>query len=581
MRFSSLTQKKQWSIYPASPDCTNLAGKLSVSPLIAQVLINRGVTTVEECKSFLHPKLTDLVEPEKMPGVGAAVERIAKAVKDSEKITIYGDYDVDGITATAILFQLLKMLDADVDYYIPHRLEEGYGLNADAIEQIARKGTNVLITVDCGITAFDSAKLAAELGIDLVITDHHQFAGDQLPQAVAIVHAGLDKSYPWQNPSGAMVAFKLAWAVANKFKVDGKTDPKLREFLINATIFAAMGTIADVVNICGENRIIASFGLKAISDTQLSGLKALIEMVRLSNETIDSYHVGFFIAPLLNAAGRMGHARLAVELLTTTSQLNSIKIAQYLKQQNNQRKQCERKIFAQASELVTTKGMDHPDRRSIVIGSNDWHTGVIGIVASRMVDKYYRPAIMINISKDKAQGSARSIPGFDILAAITACSEHLNTFGGHAMAAGLTLDVEKLDKFAEDLEKYAIQNLKDSEMVSKLDIDALCSIKDLSIPAVQQLHNLGPFGKGNPPPTLITKGVRLVAAPRRVGANGEHLQITVCDNSASLRCIGFKMARFEKKLLENEFFNIAYEPKIDNYMGSTTVQLVLTDIQFE
>ncbi|NIA17353.1 MAG: single-stranded-DNA-specific exonuclease RecJ, partial [Planctomycetes bacterium] len=414
MKLSSLTQKKIWSVYPAAGQCSEFAKKLRISPLIAQLLINRGITTPEAGKSFLQPKLSDLVEPEKMPGVGAAVERIAKAVRDREKITIYGDYDVDGITATAILFQLLKMLDANVDYYIPHRLDEGYGLNAEAIEKIAAAGTNVLITVDCGVTAFKSAALAAELKMDLIITDHHQFAAGQLPQAVAIVHAGLDKSYPWQSPSGAMVAFKLAWAVANSFKVNGKTDPKLREFLINATVLAAMGTIADVVDISGENRIITSFGLRAMADTEMTGLKSLIEMVRLTNEAINSYHVGFCIAPILNAAGRMGHARLAVELLTGTNRLNSIKITQYLKQQNNQRKQYERKIFAQASEMVSGNGMNHPDRRSIVIGSSDWHTGVIGIVASRMVDKYYRPAIMINISEDKAQGSARSIPGFDI-----------------------------------------------------------------------------------------------------------------------------------------------------------------------
>ena len=225
--------------------------------------------------------------------------------------------------------------------------------------------------------------------------------------------------------------------------------------------------------------------------------------------------------------------------------------------------------------------MNHPDRKSIVIGSSDWHTGVIGIVASRMVDKYYRPTIMINISEDKAQGSARSIPGFDILAAITACSEHLNTFGGHTMAAGLTLDVEKLEKFVDDFEEYAAANLKDTEMISKLEIDALCQIGDLSVQTVERLQKLGPFGKGNRAPILATKGVRLIAPPRKVGTRSEHLQISVCDNSASLRCIGFKMAHFEKKLLENEFFNIAYEPKIDNYMGSNNVQLVLSDIQFE
>ncbi len=573
-------QKKQWVIQPADDRAARLAKSLKVSPLLAQVLINRGVTDVQAGSVFLRPKLTELIPPEQMPGVKTAVERIKRAIKNREKITVYGDYDVDGITGVAILWQILTLLGADVDYYIPHRIEEGYGLNAEAIRSLARAGSKLVITVDCGITAFSSAELAGQLGMEVIITDHHQ-PGDELPKAVAIVHPALEKSYANQDSSGSMVAFKLAWAIANEYNAGRRLESPLREFMINATTLAAMGTIADVVDLRGENRVLTSYGLKALPECKLCGIQALVESAGLTGQGLDSYHIGFRLAPMLNAAGRMGHARLAVELLTSNSPIRSTQIAEYLKQQNSQRRQCERKIFKQACELIVQQGLNHPDRRSIVLASENWHTGVIGIVASRIVDKFHRPTIMINTASVPAQGSGRSITGFCLLSAISACSQYLVDFGGHKMAAGITIETEKIPQFAAEFEHYAKQNLTDNDVVAKLRIDAVATLGQFTKETVSELQMLGPFGQGNPRSIFATRGVRLASAPRTCGSRAEHLQLAITDNKTSVRCIGFRFGKLEKKLLEHEFFNVAYQPQLNNYGGNTNVEFVLADVGFE
>ena len=589
--------KKQWVIRPSDQGSPQLAKSLKVSTLLAQLLINRDITDPRKANVFLRPKLTELIDPAEMPGIKPAVDRIKWAVKNKEKITIYGDYDVDGITGVAILWQVLRLLGADVDYYIPHRIDEGYGLNDEAIRALSESGTQLLITVDCGVTAIDSAELARNLGLDLIITDHHQF-DSELPQAVAIVHPALDESYPNQDSAGAMVAFKLAWAIANEFNSGPKLQPDLRDFMINATSLAAMGTVADIVDLRGENRVLASYGLKALPDCELSGIQALIESAGLTGHRLDSFHVGFRLAPMLNAAGRMGHARLAVELLTSESQVRAMQIAEYLKEQNTLRQRCERKIFKQACEMIVQRDLNHPDRKSLVLADENWHIGVIGIVASRLVDKYHRPTIMIGLPFSNkmqndnpadlepaeigiAQGSARSIPGFCMLSGLRACSEHLNSFGGHKMAAGMKIEAEKIDRFADEFEAYAKQNLNEDDVTSKLHIDAIVPLGQFQRETVSELQMLGPYGEGNPEPVFATKGLRLASPPKRVGTGGEHLQLIVTDNTATIRCIGFGFGRLEKKLLEREFINVAYQPQFNTYNGNTNVELVLADIQFE
>ncbi|MHC5060647.1 MAG: single-stranded-DNA-specific exonuclease RecJ [Planctomycetota bacterium] len=572
-------QKKIWKIRPASGQARELAQKLGISPITAQVLINRQVTDVDQGASFLAPKLTELIEPDKMPGIGPAVERIKRALDDKEKITIYGDYDVDGITGVAILWHLLTILGGQVEYYIPHRIDEGYGLNAGAIRQLAEAEVNLVITVDCGVTGACEAALAKELGMDIIITDHHQ-PGKEMPEATAIVHPGLE-SYPNPDSCGATVALKLAWALTGEFKNNGRTRSDLREFLLSATTLAAMGTIADVVDLRGENRTLSSYGLKALSQSRLCGIQALIRSAGLDTKSIDSYDIAFRLAPMLNAAGRMGHARLAVQLLTSQSEMQCYQIAEYLKDQNNQRRQLQRKIYKQVREMIRSAGLNHPDRKSIVLADDSWHTGVVGIVASRVVDEFFRPAILLNSSEDIAQGSARSIEGFNIHQALSECSEHLVSFGGHKMAAGVKVRRDKIEEFAQSLEEYARQNIKEENLVCKLDIDALCPIGQLSVAVVRELRRLEPFGQGNPAPVFAAKGVRRISPPKRVGAKGDHLQVAITDDTGSVRCIGFGMGTLEKKILEAETFNVAYEAQIDTYNGGNSVQLVLSDIQFE
>ncbi len=597
MLLSARMQKKQWEVRPPDQRSTQLAKSLKISTLLAQLLINRDITDTQQANVFLQPKLSGLIDPSEMPGMKPAVDRLKRAIRNKEKITVYGDYDVDGITGVSILWQVLRLLGADVDYYIPHRIDEGYGLNEEAVQSLSEAGSKLLVTVDCGVTAVNSAELARQIGLDLIITDHHQFE-DQLPQAAAIVHPSLEESYPNKDSAGAMVAFKLAWAIANEFNSGPKLSPDVRAFMINATSLAAMGTIADVVDLRGENRVLASYGLKALPDCELSGIQALIETAGLTGHRLDSFHIGFRLAPMLNAAGRMGHARLAVELLTSDSQVRSMQIAEYLKEQNGQRQRCERKIFKQACEMIVQRDLNHPDRKSIVLAGENWHIGVIGIVASRIVDKYHRPTIMIglpfnNISQDDglsefgtaeigmAQGSARSIPGFCMLSGLRACSGYLNSFGGHKMAAGMTIKAEKIDPFALEFETYAKQNLNDDDITTKLRIDAIVPLGQFQKETVQELQMLGPFGEGNPEPVFATKGLRLASPPKRVGIGGEHLQLIVTDNTATIRCIGFGFGRLEKKMLEHEFFNAAYQPQFNTYNGNTNVELVLADIQFE
>ncbi|MHC5191216.1 MAG: single-stranded-DNA-specific exonuclease RecJ [Planctomycetota bacterium] len=573
-------QKKRWQIQPESADVATLAASLKVSALTAQILINRDLYKEDAARSFLSPKLTDLIEPERMYGISAAAEHIKQAIENGQKISIYGDYDVDGITSTAILWHLLKMLGAQIDYYIPHRVDEGYGLNAEAVRQLADNGTKLMITVDCGITGNKEVKLAHELGMEVIITDHHEPA-DTLPEAEAIVHPRLDADYGNPHAAGAMVAFKLAWAIANRYKNDDQLPPELKQYLLNATTLAGIGTIADVVDLRGENRILAGYGLRALESSSLVGIRMLVQTAEIQASVVDSYAVAFRLAPMLNAAGRMGHARLAVELLTTDSEVRAMQIAQYLKDQNRLRQKCQRDIFKQAKQRIVQAGLNHPDRKTIVLADENWHTGVIGIVASKVIDTYYRPTILINASDGVGQGSGRSVAGFDLHAALTACGEHLLSFGGHKMAAGLKIDMNNIAAFTEAFEAYAHENMEHGTLDSYLDIDAEARIGDFSEGVMRELNGLEPFGMGNPKPVFAARGVKLIAPPRTVGARNDHLQVSISDDSGAVRCIGFGMGKLEKKLLETDSFSVAFEPQYNTYNGQTNLQFVLSDIQFE
>jgi len=572
--------EKHWFICPPWSGRDELALRLNVPPLVAQILHNRGLDEAAQARQFLQPKFNDLLPPEQLPGVTEAAGQIAAAVEAGRRIVIYGDYDVDGITGTAILWHCLRLADADVDFYIPHRLEEGYGLNPEAIDKIADDGANLLVTVDCGITAADSAARAQQRGLELVITDHHATNG-KLPEHCTVVHpTAMGGEYGNPHLSGAGVAFKLAWSLAQRFSGAGRVSQPYRDFLVEATGLAALGTIADVVPLVGENRILAHFGLTGVRNSQLAGLVALVEQSGLTGKKIDSYHVGFWLAPRLNAAGRMGHARLAVELLTRADADRGRQIAEFLDSQNRQRQQVERQITEQARQQVIQSGMDGDAYRAIVLGGEGWHAGVIGIVASRLVDEFHRPVVLLSLDDQIAQGSARSIAGFNMYDGLARCREHLVGFGGHAMAAGLTIEADKVSAFTEAFCTHAGNVLTAQQLQPRLHLDAEVALSDLTEPVVHQILGLGPFGMGNPRPRLATGEVQLKGEPRAVGRGNQHLQFTVSDGQVMLKAIAFGGARFAQPLIDHRRCRLAFRPIINEFNGRRSVELQVEDVQF-
>ncbi len=537
----------EWRIAPDWPEREEAARTWGVSPLIAQLLYNRDITDAAQARSFLQPKLTDLHEPDTLPGSEAAAERIARAVRDREKIVIYGDYDVDGITASAILWHMLRLADADVDLYVPHRLEEGYGLNTGALEKIHEEGARLLISVDCGITACEAARHAREIGLDMIITDHHVQHGE-LPECCAIVHPTALGDSPNPHLCGAGVAFKLAWVVAQKLSKASKVNPEFREFLLSATGLAALGTIADVVPLTGES--------------------------------IDSYAVGFKLAPRLNAAGRMGHARLAVELLTRAGADRAREIALYLEEQNRARRTLERRITKQAKEMVIAAEMHRDHCRAITLAHEDWHAGVIGIVASRLVDEFHRPVVMISLDNGVGQGSARSIRHFELDLALEQCGAHLLSYGGHRMAAGLKIESGKVDAFREAFAACANNRLTAKDLQPALRVDAEVALADLTDPTVRAILRLGPFGAGNPKPRLASKWLDVEGEPRRVGKTQDHLQFALRDGKVMRKAIGFGLGKHLQDLRDHRRCRVAFQPIINSYRGSTSVELQVADIQF-
>jgi len=577
-----------WQIQSVWPQRNELAKKLRISGLIAQLLYNRGIANFDAAQKFLQPSLQDLIEPEQLHGIPQAVQRIRRAIRAQEKIVLYGDYDVDGIAGVAILWQCLQRAGVEVDYYVPHRIEEGYGLNADAIRQLAQKQTNLIITVDCGISGFEAAQLAAELGIDLIITDHHQIE-DELPPALTILHPDLPgQDYPYKDLCGAGVAFKLAWALAQDFSESQKVKPKFREFLLSATGLAALATIADVVPLQGENRILAHYGLTGLAASDNCGIRALIEASGLTGAALNSAHIGFRLAPRLNAAGRMGHARLAVELFTRSNPVRAREIAAYLENQNQQRRKVEKQITEEAAEQVKTLGMHKDDWRGIVVAGEGWHGGVIGIVASRLVDKFHKPAVVISLTEDKAMGSCRSINGFDICRALQSCSQHLTNFGGHAMAAGLNLEPENIESLRNDFNRFACDHLSSHDLQGILRVDAEVKLSDLNVKVLEMIERLGPFGAGNPEVMLTASNLKLVGPPRRMGPKNDHLQFMVADADdpqshmrpgGILRAVAFGKAKWDKKLLDADTLALAFEPTLNRFNGNTSVELLVRDVR--
>ena len=569
----------RWEVAPPATGAAGLGRELGIHPLAAQVLWNRGIETPEAGRAFLEPKLNDLHDPSLLGGTEAAARRIAAAVADKQRIVIYGDYDVDGMAAVAILHACLTMVGADVQYYVPHRLEEGYGVNAEAVRKLISGGARLLITVDCGIGAVGPLAEAAAAGVDVIVTDHHS-PPEQLPAACAIVHPAVPAGlYPNAHLAGAGVALKLAWAVAREICGNTKVDDEMRNFLLDAMCLAALGTIADVVPLIGENRVIATFGLRGLSGTKHAGLRALLESAGLTGERVDARDVAFVLAPRLNACGRMGHARLAVELLTGEAPDRCEQIAAHLAKQNAERQRVERELAEQAEQMVRDRGQDSADRWAIVLASGDWHGGVIGIVASRLVAKFGRPAILIVVGPDGiGQGSGRSVPGVHLRDALAACGEHLIAFGGHAMAGGLKIEMDRLDAFAEAMNAFAREAFGGRQPATTIQIDAEATIASLGFRTVEQLDKLAPFGQGNRPPVVALRDCQVRTGPARMGRGGQAVSFHLGQGAASIRAVGFGMGDLADLLAGVKHVDVAARPKLNTFRGRTTIELMLKDV---
>jgi single-stranded-DNA-specific exonuclease len=573
---------RTWRIAPFDEACVrSLAARLNVSPVLAQVLAARGYDCPDRAGAFLDSRLTELHDPELLPGVSAAADRIVAAIQSGRRITIYGDYDVDGVTATSLLWHCLRLVEGKVDYYIPSRLEEGYGLNCEALQRFHEEDPGMLVvTVDCGIASVREAELARELGLELIITDHHHF-GPTLPPAAALVHPRLPGTdYPFGDLCGVGVAFKLAWAICARLGDGRKASPRMRDFLLSAVGLAAIGTVADVVPLLGENRVLVRFGLQSLRERSSLGLKSLLKITNLQDKPLlDAEDVAFSLAPRINAAGRLGQARLAVELLTTDNPERAGMLAAYLEEQNKARQTVERRMFKQAKELVD----EHPewkDQPALVLDCPEWHAGVIGIVASRVAEHYQKPAVLIavNAPEQTGQGSARTFAGFDLHAGLSECSEHLTTFGGHQAAAGLRITTDRIDSFREAFCRHVAENFTVEPGDLELRIDAEVRLADLTLKAVTELDRLGPFGRSNPRPVFASSRVELTEPPRKMGEGERHLSLRVRHYGRVLRAVAFGKGEWAEKIdAVGGPISISFAPSINRFRGQENVELQLLD----
>ncbi|WP_432797978.1 single-stranded-DNA-specific exonuclease RecJ [Poriferisphaera sp. WC338] len=620
MNLMGTHKKWRWRRDPVTSESSitpeQLARQTRQHPLIAQLLLARGIEDPNLAQKFLSPKLTDLHEPANLPGVQRAALRMEHAVQTNQPIVIYGDYDVDGVTASAILYHTLDLAGACVSCYVPHRLDEGYGLNSEALEQIAtgqwyndpdnriaNKTPNdptakpLIISVDCGITAIEQAQLAKQIGIDLIITDHHHFDPDNLPNAHTLVHPRIrpdlsntqidnqnqtTPSYPFGDLCGAGVAFKLAWQFAkihnNLDDTSANLPTSYRNLMVDLLSFVALGTVADVVPLIDENRALVVFGLGRIKNTSFTGLNALIDAAKLRDEKVDAYHVGFVLGPRLNACGRMGHARDAVYLLTKANAPEAAQLASFLTLENDNRKKTEREIVKQAKIEIETQGYASPDQRAIIIGNTDWHKGVVGIVASRIVETYHRPTVVLSYDEDGiASGSARSISGFDVHAAFTACAAHLDKFGGHEAAAGCTLKQDQVNAFRSTMIDHTNSILDSADLVPTAKIDAELNPQDISLDLFQMIQALSPFGNRNPKPVLLLRNLQLTRAPQRIGSGGDHLSLNLEHQGVRLRAVGFGFGDDADKLTIGMHIDLVFNPAINTWMNRSNPDFHIVD----
>jgi single-stranded-DNA-specific exonuclease len=563
-------RERRWNIVQHNAErVAEMARESAVSPLVAVLLTNRGIDTAEHARRFLFPVLADLQDPFLMCDMEKAADRLRDAVLRNENICVYGDYDADGVTSIAVVTGFLREIGADCFFHVPNRLEEGYGLSRSGISAAAERGARVIVTADCGITAFAEAELCRTLGIDLVITDHHTPA-EGLPSACAVVNpVRKDCPFPCTSLAGVGVAFYLIIALRGRLRDAGffanRREPDLRDYLD----LVALGTIADIVPLVDENRILVSSGLRRLSSADRVGIRALKRVAGIADD-VDSVAVGFRLAPRLNAAGRLDDASVAVELLLTDDRERAAVLAAQLNDGNEERQALEQEILNDALRMVTTD-TSLKGRKSIVLASDSWHSGVIGIVASRIVELYHRPTILIALQDGNGKGSGRSIPGFHLHDALRACSEHLIRFGGHKYAAGLTIDEVTLEEFAERFDEVAAGLLSEEDLLPEIRIDAELAPGEISRVTAEQVALLEPFGSGNPRPVFLLRCAKVV---EKTVVKGRHLRLRLAAGRSHLEAMGFSMAG---RIPDGEFLDLVFCLEVNVWNGRESVRLRLKD----
>ncbi len=554
---------KKWTIKEENIDrALEISNKFNLNLLTSKILSHKNLKD-NEIEKFLNPTRNDFYDPFLMPDMDKAIDRIIKAVKDKEKIIIYGDYDADGITSTTILKRFFRDRGINVDSYIPNRLDEGYGLNKEAIKQIADNGYKLIITVDCGITAIEEVSLAKELGVDVVVTDHHETL-DELPNGIAVVDCKRkDSKYPFNGLAGCGVAFKLTQAYCQKLNINENECLKYLDLV-------CVGTISDIVPLVDENRVIAKLGLKLVNQTKNLGLKEILNLAGFKK--IDSVAISFGVSPRINACGRMGHQEDALELFLTDDPIEARKYSQKLEEYNRLRQDIEKKIYEEAV-IDAEKEIDKP---CIILGSENWHHGVIGIVSSKITEKYYKPSILLCIEGEDAKGSGRSVSGFDLHEAIVDCSKYLKHFGGHSMAVGLSLNSKDIDKFKEEFENYAKEKITD-KIVPELDIDSIITEKDINVDAIKELDLLEPFGEANSRPVIIYKNLKILSI--RTLSDGKHLKLTVKGDNSVVDVIGFNLGNYADLYQIGDKIDIVGNLEINSFNNTEKVQVNLKDLR--
>jgi single-stranded-DNA-specific exonuclease len=559
----------RWQLAPVdSGKVGRLAESAGVSPLTARLLTLRGIESAEEADGFLHPRLSHLHNPYRMADMPAAVERLRRAIARKEKILIYGDYDVDGTMAVVVLLTALDALGANVEAYVPHRLADGYGMRVSQIERAGAEGFRVVLSVDTGIREHAEISRARELGIDCIVTDHH-LPERTLPLACAILNPRRnDCAYPEKNLSGVGVAFKLAQAMLGERLSERQVESYLK--------VVAIGTVADVVPLTGENRVIASFGLHGLAQPSQAGLEALLNVAGLLGRSVSAGDVAFRIAPRLNAAGRMEDAREVINLFRAENAEEARRIAERLDELNHERQRVEdlilRDIIAQME-----RDREKAQRYSLVFGGPGWHRGVIGIVAQRVVERYYRPTLVVGIEDGSAQGSGRSVANFHLLEALTECRDLFERFGGHAQAAGFTMPAARLKELEERFEHCARSRLRSADLEPLLKLDAELDMAEIDWDLYQELKQLEPFGAGNPTPVFLMRDLRVVLPPRIVGE--KHLKIRVARNGRCLDAIGWGKADRAREAPEGQAIDVAFTLGENTYQGAASMQMVLRDFR--